>query len=260
MQEYGICRLSIVPLRAYGKEQAEMCSQLLFGEYYTVLQRSENGNWLKIQCQPDNYIGWIDHLHHTPISEEHWSSLAMSSYGILTAPGQLKFKQFMLNLLQGSLLPYRPDDLFPEAIPQQLTIASGAQQGDFMKLKAICESFLGAPYLWGGKTMYGIDCSGLVQIAFRCCGYFLPRDASQQITVGTEVASLEQVVPGDLCFFKKDNKINHVGILLNNSDIIHASGYVKVGKIDSAGIIDQERLKLTHHLCGIRRVLRHNLE
>jgi len=116
--------------------------------------------------------------------------------------------------------------------------------------------YLNAPYLWGGKSILGIDCSGLVQVVFAMSGIQLNRDASEQVESGQAIDSLSETKPGDLAFFENSNgKIIHVGILLNSHQIIHASGWVKVEAIDSTGIVSAQTGEYTHKLRAIKRIV-----
>ena len=115
---------------------------------------------------------------------------------------------------------------------------------------------MNAPYLWGGKTPFGIDCSGLSQMVYKINGYKIPRDAKDQVNFGTDLGFIEESKEGDLAFFDNDEgEIIHVGILLKNNYIIHASGYVKIDRIDQTGIYDLNKKKHTHKLRTIKNII-----
>jgi gamma-D-glutamyl-L-lysine dipeptidyl-peptidase len=121
--------------------------------------------------------------------------------------------------------------------------------------------FMGAPYLWGGRTPSGVDCSGLIQMLYILMGIYLPRDASQQVLEGDAVELLDLCEPGDLAFFEnEEGRIVHVGLILTRNDdgdlrIAHASGRVRIDRLDHQGIFDQEAGSYSHKLRTIRRVL-----
>lgn len=257
VSEKGICRLSIVPVRAEGNDRAEIVTQLLFGDHYEVLAVSENANWLRIKIHFDGYDGWIDKQQHYQISEAYFNQINNSDYKICTdITSSILFSKHHINIVLGSILPISTNEIFK--VEEQLAFNGEAkslsQRREFDFLKQIAFKYINAPYLWGGRSPFGIDCSGFVQNVFRISGYELPRDAYQQATFGEATAD---ILPGDLAFFAKDEKIDHVGICLGDGEIIHASGKVRVDSIDDAGIKHCDSGQLTHKLHSIRRILKH---
>ena len=255
----GICRLGIIPVRASDNDKSEIVTQLLFGDHYSITEVSNDGKWLRILIEFDLYEGWIDYKQHSVISEDYFNHLSNTEFKISTdINSTILYKKRLIQIVIGSILPISSSELFE--VNEQFAFNGsskniGEKQG-FDFLKQIVKSYMNSPYLWGGKTPFGIDCSGLTQQTFKLCGYKLKRDANQQVRQGTEVKSLAEALPGDLAFFKneKDN-ISHVGILLEDQDFIHASGYVRKDKLDENGIFNEELSTYTHNLENIRRIL-----
>lgn len=256
---YGVCRLSLVPVRIASKHTTEMVTQLLFGDHYEVIQQSKDQKWLHIKINFDGYEGWIDAQQHHDISLEYFNYLNRAEFKITTdLTSSMLYNKRPQLILMGSMIPISSSELFK--MEEQFAFNGEAknlgQKREFEYLKNTALKYLNAPYLWGGKTPVGIDCSGFVQMVYKISGYSLNRDASQQIVNGKKVKSLAESLPGDLAFFKDSkNKTCHVGIILEAGQIIHASGKVRMDLITEDGIINQDSKKLTHNLQGIRRIL-----
>lgn len=257
--EKGICRLSLIPVRAKAGDQSEMVTQLLFGEHYTVLDSTGDNKWLLIENHFDGYQGWIDIRHHYPISEEYFNQINHSDYKVCTdISASILYQKHHIQILMGSILPIATNELFKmeEQMAFNGEAKSLSQRRDFEFLKSIALKYLNAPYLWGGKTPFGIDCSGFVQQVFRICGYALKRDVADQAQQGSAVGNFEEAKPGDLAFFKnEDGKVHHAGIILDEGNIIHASGRVRIDLLDEEGILDEQRKIYTHYQGFIRRIL-----
>ena len=133
------------------------------------------------------------------------------------------------------------------------------QRRDFEFVKEVTNKYLNAPHLPGGKSPFGIDASGFVQMSFRLAGYHLPRDIQQQWAHSKPVENIGAALPGDLAFFSnnegKDTKLTHVGIVLEEQKIIHCSGRVRVDYLMEEGILSTETKVYTHTLAGFRRVI-----
>ena len=254
----GICRLSIVPVRASSTERSEMVTQLLFGDHYQIVEFSKDGKWMKIVIEFDQYQGWIDSKQHTEISEEYYHHLNSIDFKISTdINSTILYKKRLIQIVIGSILPISSSELF--AVHEQFAFNGASKNLGHRKgfdfLKQILKSYMNAPYLWGGKTPFGIDCSGLTQQVFKICGYNLNRDANQQYRQGTEIGSFAEGMPGDLGFFSNEKgEITHVGILMEDQDFVHASGFVRRDKLDEKGIFNEELSTYTHNLAGIRRI------
>jgi cell wall-associated NlpC family hydrolase len=257
--EYGICRLCIVPVRAEASDKAEMISQLLFGEHYTVIEKTPDKKWYRIQNAFDGYEGWIDAKQHNEISEAYFTQITDSEYKIATDLfSRMLYKRQVIYVALGSVLPLLNNPLFQHE--EQLAFNGEAkslhQKWSSDLLVSLAKKYLNAPYLWGGRSPFGIDCSGFTQVVFRVAGYKLARDSKDQITQGKEV-SLSDARPGDLAFFTNNQgKMNHVGLLVKNEEIIHASGKVRMDKLDEQGIFNSDINSYTHKLFKVRRILR----
>jgi hypothetical protein len=259
IEEKGICRLSIIPVRAEFSDAAEMVTQLLFGDHYTVIELSKDLKWIKIKVFFDGYEGWIDAKQFHYITDEYFDQINNSDYKICTdLTASILYHKNLIAVTVGAVIPISTNEIF--AIEEHLGFNGEAKslsaRRDFDFMKNICKKYMNAPYLWGGKSPFGIDCSGFTQIVFKICGYNLKRDASQQVEQGKKINGLENAMAGDLAFFRNEHqKVTHVGILLENQEIIHASGKVKIDFLDENGIFNAEQKGYTHYLTDIKRVL-----
>jgi gamma-D-glutamyl-L-lysine dipeptidyl-peptidase len=255
----GICPLSVIPVRTEPSDRSEQCTQLLFGEVYTVLAATEDGKWLQIQTAFDAYTGWISAIQHFAVPDSYYEAYLQQPHPVCTANGNYVVEQegtYML--LPGSILPfYSGNKCFIGSKEYNLEARYIRMPGAAVNLPEVAVMYLKSPYLWGGKTPFGIDCSGFTQQVFRICGIHLPRDAYQQATCGTTVDRLEDTKAGDLVFFDNDRgKVIHVGILLEKNKIIHASGQVRIDHLDTQGIWNNDRKIYTHKLRNIQRMMR----
>jgi hypothetical protein len=253
----GICSLSVVPVRTDPSHKSEQCTQLLFGEVYTVLISSADGEWLQIQSTLDAYTGWISTLQHFAVSDSYYDAYLQQQHPVCTASGNMAVAQdTSFTLLPGSILPFYRKNIF--LIGHQEYNLEGNHirmlQAE-MSPAEVAVIYLKSPYMWGGKTPFGIDCSGFTQQVFRICGICLPRDAWQQASCGTAVDHLADTQPGDLAFFDNDkNRVIHVGIILEKNKIIHASGEVRTDWLDRKGIWNKDKNLYTHKLRNIQRM------
>lgn len=257
---FGISLLSLTPARKEPSETAEMVTQLLFGECYRVLEQTEN--WLKVQTAYDDYECWINSRQHTVISEKAFlqitkSTPLLSSELVQVVNDQSNQTGFPITI--GATLPLLKDqvcsfDSFTYSF--EGAVASMAQKRTAKEIISTAFLFLNTPYLWGGKSPFGIDCSGFTQLVFKLNGYKLPRDAWQQVNLGDPLNFVEEAEAGDLAFFdNEEGHIIHAGILLDNERIIHASGSVRIDRFDHYGIFHTETKKYSHTLRVIKRLI-----
>ena len=267
MVEKGILLHSIVPLRATGSEEAEQLTQLLFGETVDVLEEAER--WIRVHNHADGMEGWVDFKMLTKMSDDEFASYsaalkeATALVGMPMAFALSRNNGQTIPLAAGTRLPKYKDGTFEIlGVPFQIEpgmVLEGPLPLSQDSLMQLSRFLLNAPYLWGGKNVLGMDCSGLTQVLMSLMGVQILRNASEQATQGQPVASLKDAQPCDLVFFDKNGRVTHVGILLTEDTVLHCSGRVKVEKIDEEGIVSSENNTLyhvgdhTHHLCGIRR-------
>lgn len=257
--QFGLCNLSIVPLRIEPSDKSEMVSQLLFGEHFKVMEIQKK--WTKIKIAFDGYEGWIDNNQYQLISEETFLKIENSTN---TLAGEIidfvtDENQHFLTITLGASLPFYHDknlkinDLNYHYEGTVYTKKLAKRKSYIIELAS---KFLNAPYLWGGKTPFGIDCSGFTQMVYKLCGYKLLRDASQQATQGEVLSFIEESEPGDLAFFdNEEGIITHVGIIMDDNYIIHAHGKVRIDRIDHSGIFNVDTRRHTHKLRVIKKIL-----
>jgi hypothetical protein len=252
---FGICNLAIIPLRAEPNDRSEIVSQVLFGEYFEVVE--ELKQWRKIRLQFDNYEGWVDSKQFQTISELAYKTLSDEAIVLngdlidyISAPNNT-----LLPIPLGASLSFlNHSEINVDGFEFDGTKATGVK--DKNQLITTAFLYLNAPYLWGGKTPFGIDCSGFTQMVYKLNGYHLSRDASQQATQGEALSFIEESEPGDLAFFdNEEGNIIHVGIIMENNYIIHASGKVRVDRLDHLGIFNPETQKHTHKLRVIKKII-----
>ncbi|WP_339884959.1 C40 family peptidase [Polaribacter vadi] len=254
---YGICNLSIVPLRAAPSDSSEMVSQILFGEFFTILEQQKY--WSKIRLDSDDFEGFIDHKQFEKISEDLYQKLVLDTpvYSGEFVDFITDAKNNLLTIPIGSRLPFFADQHF--FINSKKYNYQGKVFSDKMDKSEIIRNaftFLNAPFLWGGITPFGIDCSGFTQMVYKICGYKLLRDAKQQAKQGEVLSFIEESEPGDLAFFDNDEgEIIHVGIILKDYHIIHSHGKVRIDTLDHSGIFNHDLQTHTHKLRVIKKII-----
>jgi len=253
--EFGICNLNSIPLRIDPSDASEMVSQVLFGEHLTVLETKKQ--WLYVKLAFDGYRGWIDSKQVIEITKDYFKELqSTNTFFLKELVSLVAVKDKLIPLTIGATLPNYSDNKF--SINDSVFEVDGEVEASKLSKKSITESafmYLNAPYLWGGKTPFGIDCSGFTQMVYKMNGFKLFRDASQQAKQGEVLSFIEESEAGDLAFFdNNEGNITHVGIILPNNYIIHASGKVRLDRLDQSGIYNEETNRHTHKLRMIKRM------
>jgi gamma-D-glutamyl-L-lysine dipeptidyl-peptidase len=252
--EYGICNLAVIPLRAEASDKSEQVSQILFGEAFEIMEWTDK--WVKIITSNDHYQGWIGRLQFVMLGHLYYKSLkqhpALITYRAVTQAWK-KADNSILYLPVGSSLVFLKGTTCHIGNEKFEIIG---EIGETESLDITAKSFINTPYLWGGRTHFGIDCSGYTQAVFKLQGIDLPRDTWMQAEQGEIVDLLSEAKSGDLAFFEnEEGKITHVGILFGNTQIIHTSGRVKIDSIDEKGIYSEDLKRYTHKLKIVKRYL-----
>lgn len=256
--KYAINLNSVLPVRASASERSEMVTQLLFGDFCEILE--EQDSFVKIVNSQDKYEGYVDTKMLKDLNSEEFSKLKVQQNFRVCVPIADVFcltTKSIYRLSAGSLLPnynsetskFCFDDVEFQIHPSFVTLLPHADKSNAV---SIAMTFLNTPYLWGGKNILGIDCSGFIQVVFSLCGYSLPRDAKDQGLIGSFVA-FNEMQNGDLCFFSKNESIVHVGLYIGDGRILHASGLVQINQIDEKGIFNGQGV-YTHKLAFVRRL------
>lgn len=249
---YGICSLNNAPVRREHDDRSEMITELLFGDFFEILE--SRNQWQKIHLYNDHYEGWIDRKQMKALTEKEADQYQEAENIFLSdLVGYVSDQQQALtalttgaNLKAVPFLGLQYDD----------QIETTTQKLNRPELVETALLYLNAPYRWGGKTPFGIDCSGLAQMVYKIGGYRLFRDAYQQATQGEVLSFLEESTPGDLAFFdNKEGQIIHVGILLGDHYILHAHGKVRIDRIDHTGIFNHETRRYSHSLRLIKKII-----
>lgn len=249
----SICCVPIGALRRNPSHEAEMISQLLFGEIVHIIE-TVGSFWVKVKVAYDGYEGWCQQSHLVTVD------MPVDKPALLTAEwaNKIIYNDTLMYVPYGSVLT---GFINGEASWGDNTLSFSGESWspadavkDVATIKKLVQMFINTAYSWGGRSVFGVDCSGFTQTVFRFLGIALPRDAHDQATGGTVVDFLQEVRCGDLAFFdNEEGRITHVGLLLSSQEIIHAAGKVRIDKMDSAGIVHAQTGEHTHRLRIIKR-------
>lgn len=251
--QYAICTVAAAPVRKEPDHRSEMVNQLLFGETLQVLE--EKAEWLRIKSRYDDYEGWL--TYHLVGEIDKTIAFQPLEYVAISPLNMVQTPQGLIQISMGSHLTgynsnkehlWREDYEYRGSVKSLIGVFNGAS------IKSFALEWINVPYLWGGKTIMGVDCSGFVQTVYKVFGMKLKRDAYQQAEQGSKVESLSKAKEGDLAFFHNaSGRIIHVGIILQGNKFIHASGKVRIDTIDEKGIVNNETGMRTHELHSMKR-------
>lgn len=268
--DFGICLQSVIPVRIEPEHRSEMVTQILYGELYRIMGKEDH--WLKVQLTYDNYEGWIDQKQSFSLEEEEFIRLVD-----VDTPASLDLVQLLSNETRKSITPILLGSSLPGIVDHRFAVAN--EVFSFDGLVADAEAletmltpqlrqkvkqtiiddamlYINAPYLWGGRTPFGIDCSGLTQMVYKLKKIKLLRDAAQQATHGEPLNFISESEPGDLAFFDdEEGNIIHVGLMMDRNRILHASGKVRIDIVDHEGIFNEDEKRYTHKLRVIKRII-----
>lgn len=258
---FGICGLSLIPVRSEPSERSEMVTQILYGEHFEIIEYLPG--WCHVVMAFDGYRGWIDQKMMTPVTDRQCEKIEKSPFAVTTdifTPVEISKDQSIL-LVAGSTLPMWKPYMKEFAVDgTNYTMQGHVSHGNVKEPRELIIAqalkYFNAPYLWGGRSPMGIDCSGLTQVIYKMAGIVLPRDASQQVLQGSALSFVEETQPGDLAFFDdEEGKIIHVGIIWKQNKIIHASGKVRIDNVDQYGIFNLDTKRYTHKMRVMKKII-----
>ena len=262
MEGAGICFQAFIPMRREPDERSEMTNQVLYGESFTILESNKKKNFSLIRLDHDNYKGWIDSKTIYPFSGSEKAIFLSGSHEVTHNPFTILTSQngsvpliigcgSIIRSLKAKVLdPTGNDYLTPE---RQKNSGTGDTRNNLMLFG---KKLLNIPYLWGGRSSFGFDCSGLCQNLYKQVGINIPRDSVFQSSMGRTISFIEEAQTGDLAFFdNEDGEIIHAGMIFDKKMILHSSGKVKIDKMDHQGIYSSEQNRYTHRLRLIKNFI-----
>ena len=245
---YGICTLSIVPLQGLDQHNSPVLSEVLYGEIFQILKAKKRFSQVRLS---DNTTGWIENSQFAKISEADYNNLSKQTPKISANLVEFIYKdeQILFPIPIGSKVQHTA------FLGHQFEGKISGSKAEKKNIRTMALMFVNTPFRKGGKSPFGIDADGFVQIVYSLCGIPLPRTATAQAEKGHVLSFIEESEPGDLAFFdNNEGEIVHVGIILENNHIIHAHGHVRVDRLDQTGIFNPGLRTHTHKLRLIKSI------
>ncbi|MCF6278797.1 MAG: C40 family peptidase [Flavobacteriaceae bacterium] len=254
--EFGICNLNSIAIRKEPNATSEMVSQILFGETFKVTD--SNNQWVKVILDFYFYEGWVSKNEIILLQEDDYNEIFTKnktvSNELVTYISDQKNSLQILTL--GASLPHFKKNKF-KLLEQQFDFDGNTNSNKLTKANLVNTTYmyLNTPFLWGGRTPFGIDCSGFTQMVYKINGYSLLKNASSQASQGEVLSFIEESEPGDLAFFdNEEGEIVHVGIILADNHIIHCHGKVRIDRLDQSGIYNADTKRHTHKLRVMKQI------
>ncbi len=249
--QFGICTLSIVSVRSSADDTSEIISQILYGEHFKILECRKN--WSKIRIAFDGCEGWVIN-HQIKFIEHNTFQNLERTKNPLYSNELVSFveteESILLPIVLGSSTQNAP------LLTHKFDGSQSTKKSNKANLVRTALLFLNAPYLWGGKTPFGIDASGFTQMVYKINGFRLLRRVSEQSEQGSPLSFIEESEAGDLVFFdNKEGEIHHVGLIMDNNYVIHVYGKVRIDRLDHTGIFNAEMGKYSHQLRVIKKII-----
>jgi hypothetical protein len=250
LNNFAFCSVSISPVRENPADSSEMTSQLIFGEIIEILEIDRQ--WRKVKSTLDQYSGWMDVKCLTFLTESQMNAWKKEQIILYNPMISLGSAEGTIHLTKGAFVSKERAEFTIGGNEYKMT---GRKMIMPTSINDVAKSYLNAPYLWGGKTLFGIDCSGFTQMVYRFMNIAIPRDASIQAKKGDEV-DYSKRKEGDLAFFKNEKgNIHHVGVVLKENQIIHAHGWMRIDELDKKGIRGRVDDQYSHKLAFIKRLV-----
>ena len=253
---FGVCRLSVVPVYELPDYHSQQYNQLLFGEHYQVT--GSKGAWFSIQLAFDNSGGWIHQTQHHEITAEYFEQINLSDYKITTdISSTLLYHKSTVHIVMGSIVPFSNSELFKaeEQLAFNGESKSLSQKRDAEFLNTMLKKYTNVPFCPGGKSPFGMDHSGIVQMIYKICGYKLPRNTEHQLKTGQAISNFTHAVSGDIIFLKNSSGESQPALLLSGSKVLLMDGYSRIEKVDSKGVKTEGQKKYGWEIQDIRRII-----